>query len=159
MGKAKTKTKAKVKTRSYDSAEYLDTPEAIADICLKPAIAGLTEDLVNLAKPQYRQLLARLVPAATSQRRRARPQAQAAAHPLRRDRRCDLHARAPAHGLWTDKHGSAGRGLRSSRSSLQRWRSPCSYPMQWSCEYRQWKAAWVLLFRLSWTTVQSPWEL
>ncbi len=36
------------------------SPEAMADICLKPAITGLTEDLVNLAKPQYRQLLARL---------------------------------------------------------------------------------------------------
>jgi probable addiction module antidote protein len=30
MAKAK-KTKAKVKTRPYDSAEYLDTPEAIAE--------------------------------------------------------------------------------------------------------------------------------
>ena len=36
------------------------SPEAIANICLRPAITGLTEDLVNLAKPQYRQLLARL---------------------------------------------------------------------------------------------------
>lgn len=36
------------------------SPEAIADICLKPAIVGLTECLVKLAKPQYRQLLARL---------------------------------------------------------------------------------------------------
>jgi len=36
------------------------SPEAMADICRKPAIAGLTEDLVNLATPQYRQLLARL---------------------------------------------------------------------------------------------------
>jgi predicted ATPase len=36
------------------------SPEAIADICLKPAITGLTDFLVGLAKPQYRQLLARL---------------------------------------------------------------------------------------------------
>jgi len=36
------------------------SPEAMAAICLKPAIAGLTEGLVDLAKPQYRQLLARL---------------------------------------------------------------------------------------------------
>lgn len=36
------------------------SPEAIADICRKPAIAGLTEALVDLARPQYRQLLARL---------------------------------------------------------------------------------------------------
>lgn len=36
------------------------SPEAIADICRKPAIKGLTDDLVNLANPQYRQLLARL---------------------------------------------------------------------------------------------------
>jgi probable addiction module antidote protein len=31
MGKAKKKTKARMKTRLYDSAEYLDTPEAIAE--------------------------------------------------------------------------------------------------------------------------------
>ena len=36
------------------------SPEAMAALCMKPAIAGLTEDLANLAKPQYRQLLARL---------------------------------------------------------------------------------------------------
>ena len=31
MAKTRPKRKAKVKTRSYDSAEYLDTPEAIAE--------------------------------------------------------------------------------------------------------------------------------
>ena len=36
------------------------SPEAMADICRKPPIMGLTESLVNLAKPQYHQLLARL---------------------------------------------------------------------------------------------------
>lgn len=36
------------------------SPDAIADICRKPAITGLTEPLVDLARPQYRQLLARL---------------------------------------------------------------------------------------------------
>jgi predicted ATPase len=36
------------------------SPEAVARICQKPAIEGLTEPLVALPKPQYRQLLARL---------------------------------------------------------------------------------------------------
>lgn len=36
------------------------SPAAVTAICRKPAIEGLTEPLVRLAKPQFRQLLARL---------------------------------------------------------------------------------------------------